>query len=94
MGFDLAKSTHPSPVHSDCPMVQQLLCGSRKLLAHPFGRTVRAKQAMQRTCCSMLAGPDVPLSPAQHGIKAKKKVALHLGKTQSAAASNACSFSW
>ena len=60
-------------------MVQQLMRGSRKLLSQPFDRTVRAKQAMLRTC-SMLAGPDVSLSPAQQGIKAKKKVALHLGR--------------
>ena len=60
------------------PMVQQLLHGSRRLLSQPLGR-LRAKHAMLRTC-SMLAGPESCLSPAQQGTKAKKKVALHLGE--------------
>ena len=34
---------------------------------------------MLRTTCSMLAVPGTAQSPAQQGIKAKKKVALHLG---------------
>ena len=59
-------------------MVQQLLRGSRKLMSQPCCRPVRAKQAIWRTC-SVLAGPEIHLSPAQQGIKAKKKAALHLG---------------